>query len=336
MLKCRTLFFLIPLLLLGGIVYLFSDWILIDKTEFPPLETFRDLTYQEQRSIITSAAEKDPIRTWEYLKSTLLVSGQQISNAHEFGHIVGNAIYSEYGFKGIKNCDPSFSFSCYHGVTEKLLQEKGVFEIGEIQKECIDILPSARDHTNCIHGAGHGLYLSVGEDLRQALVECDRFDDQYRRFCYDGVFMENASASPSSSFDPKDPWKFCTDLDEKYHRNCARYQAQVFLTSAGSVDSEKAGPICLNGPTALLRETCFESLGFYIAQEFRGDPDSVWAACSKMTGEGAAALCTISAAAETVFQRYLDYQKSANQLCGRLNGPNKSECLNGVNNMLKN
>ena len=84
------------------------------------------LDYSEQLSTIKTLADKDPKSAWELVKKTFIENGEVVGNAHGLAHIVGHGIYNKYGIDGIKICDNTFSFGCFHGVTEAMLEKVGV------------------------------------------------------------------------------------------------------------------------------------------------------------------------------------------------------------------
>ncbi len=296
-------------------------------------EVFRQFDYSRQLDFVRAMSKDSPKAAWAYIKEAFVVNGQVVGNAHELAHIIGNESYRESGIEGVKICDATFAFGCFHGVTEAMLLKEGPSKIKEIEKECLELFPPgiSQDNTGCIHGTGHGIYTWEGGDLKKSLADCDIISEPYRQYCYDGVFMENSTASGVQVFDPKDPWKFCTDLNERYHRNCARYQSQVFLgTNRGADSSKVVGGYCAQGTSLLLRETCYESLGYYVAQNSLGDPMAAWNSCSTIKGAEGVAICTTGAAIETIFQKYGDYKNSANGLCGRLSEPRRAVCVERI------
>lgn len=167
-----------------------------------------------------------------------MVNGQVIGNAQELSHIVGNALYSKFGLEGITKCDDAFAYGCYHGVSEKLLQEKGPDIVRDVQNSCLKIYPLAKskNYTGCIHGMGHGLLTYENMNIAKALKDCGQLDTEYKNYCYEGVFMEN-SLETKQGFDLNKPWNFCSDLPEDYHSSCARYQSQFFSTSLTAISN---------------------------------------------------------------------------------------------------
>lgn len=291
------------------------------------IETFRETSYADQLTTIKVMAKNDPTKAWDYVKKVFLVNGQVVGNVHEFAHIIGNAIYSKYGLRGITNCDSAFAFGCYHGVSEKLLQDKGVSIIKDAQQECLKIFPpqETQNYTGCIHGMGHGLLTFESMNVSRALEDCDILDFTYRNFCYDGVFMEN-SLEAKRGFDAGHPWKFCSDLPEAYQFNCARYQSQFFFDKFNNNIKSVTGN-CAKAPNGTLEKTCFESVGYHVTQMAKGNFNKIKEECSKASTSDGGSTCIIGAAREVIFQRYQNWEETSNDLCQSLNGDLAQTCL---------
>ncbi|MEO5635203.1 MAG: hypothetical protein ABIS26_02605 [Candidatus Paceibacterota bacterium] len=338
---------IILILLVGAITFIFYYQSHLAKLKnnsapmanFISRDEFNALDYVKQSEYIKSISISDPKSAWEYLKSNFIIDGQVVGNVHEFAHLIGNVAFEKYGFDGVKICDPSFAFGCFHGVTEKMLLTNGLSGIMQIEEGCLSAFPRelTQDYQGCIHGIGHGVYSFDKENLEQSLKDCDAVSEPNSQFCYDGVFMENAQSlqersqgeSNIQTFDKKNPWKFCTDLDVRYHLNCARYRSQTFLQNSflDNVSPYKeAGKYCAAGPSILLRTTCFESLGYYIAEGTLGQPDTILQNCNEIESQQGKEICIIGGATESVFQRYAGYNDTITTLCGTLSEVKKVEC----------
>ncbi|MBI5139541.1 hypothetical protein HZA26_02955 [Candidatus Nomurabacteria bacterium] len=298
---------------------------------------FRNLPYEEQLTYIKKSAPKDPVSTWAFLKESLIVDGQVVGNAHEFSHIIGHSLYEKMGLKGIGACDASFAFGCMHGVTEVMLLKEGISKIKSIEEQCLSFFPppKTQDASSCIHGMGHGLFSFRSGDYKKALIDCDAVSPSYRQYCYDGVFMENSMSGEVQKFDEKNPWKFCSVLAEEYQRNCARYQVQVFWQKfSGEGGIALVGKNCALGTSLVLKETCFESLGYFVAQRNLGKYESILEDCQKIEDTEGEEICIYGGAVESVFQKYKDYKNSANNLCEKLSSPRQTDCFNRIKSML--
>lgn len=304
-----------------------------------PHDQFTRLDHNAQLEIVEQMAIDDPKSAWEYLKESFIIDGQVVGNVHGFAHSIGNKAYEKLGINGIKICDPSFAYGCFHGVTEEMLAKNGLGILKLIESECLKIFPRDKslDYVSCIHGTGHGVYEFESRNLKKALDDCDIISEPYREYCYDGVFMENSFLPENWVVDDKSPWKFCTDLEPRYERNCARYQSQIFLAvqvqEGGKSSIESGGERCAQGPRVVLRETCYESLGYYVAQNNLGKVENIWNSCKEMPSIDAQDICIVGAAKETIFQKYSHFENSGKELCEKLKDPKKSECLVNIINM---
>lgn len=293
-------------------------------------QDFKTLDYNVQTRMIKDMAKQDPAAAWQFLKSTFIVNGQVVSNAHEFAHMIGNEIYTQQGLDGIRICDNKFAFGCFHGVTEQLLIEQGPSVIREVQNKCLEIYEPQEtiDYTGCIHGMGHGLFTFSGLKITKALASCDMLDEAYRNYCYDGVFMENSNISPDEVSLEK-PWDFCESLDEPYHRNCARYVSPILMTKSGNVASTAV--YCGRTQKEIFYSTCYENLGYEVSQISQGDPDQIKAECFSIQNKAGVKGCITGAAIETVFQEYSSWEEVSRKLCLLLEPNEESECIQKVN-----
>lgn len=301
------------------------------------VEDFRKYDYSRQIDFIKMMSDDNPQKAWEYLKDAFIINNQVVGNAHEFAHIIGNESYKKSGLEGIKICDKAFAFGCFHGVTESMLLNEGITKIKDIEEGCLKIFPPTlnNDYASCIHGTGHGIFTWESGDLNRSLLDCDVISPTYRQYCYDGVFMENTSLPQSKIISSGNLWKLCSDLDERYHYNCARYQSQIFLSQTSGPNPVKdVGLNCEKGASTTLKETCFLSLGFYVAQNAIGVESKILEACRSMPNKTGIEICTMGGAIETVFQKYGNYSVASIDLCQNISEPKKSECLTSVKLML--
>jgi len=297
-------------------------------TDIPSPEELRNLDYSMQRTVIEKLVKDDPVYAWDYLKRAFVVNGEVMGNAHEFAHTIGNAIYKQMGLDGITNCDATFAYGCYHGVTEDLLNVEGANAVLKTQERCLEIYPTAANnlYTGCIHGMGHGLLTWEELNVGRALKDCDLLDKRYRNYCYDGVFMENGFLEPDKEFNPESFWNFCTELDVSYQYNCGRYQTQILLRVFKG-DIKSIGRECSNAPSDVFKTTCAESLGYFISQKTNGKVEEVINLCRETSDDQIRNYCIIAAAKESIFQEYKNWRESSLALCQTLTGEWQSQCL---------
>ncbi len=289
--------------------------------KFPTPEEFLNLSYPEQKEKIQTLSKKDPKDGWEFLKKTFFVNGQIVENPHQLAHTVGNEIYNQRGFEGISICDPTFAFGCYHGVTEKMLLDKGFIGIKEAEKSCLEIFSGKNELiASCIHGTGHGLLSWENLNVGKALKDCDTISEQYRSYCYDGVFMENSFGE--KKIDLEKPWDFCSGFESQYHNQCARYQIYLFGESV-KWDFLKLSKICDQAPNKVLGDSCYSGLGYLSTYFGKGDYNQIKYFCGLSKGSNQ---CIINAAIEVAFQEYRGWQLTSKLLCDTLEKDAKSEC----------
>lgn len=151
--------------------------------------------------------------------------------------------------------------------------------------------------------------------------------------------MENSSFKENKTFDIKNPWKFCTDLSPRYHRFCAKYQSQIFFGKSdkpGALYSfEFVGKNCALGPSVLLKEMCYQSLGYHVAQSALGKLADILESCRQMPDNYGMEMCISGAAKESVFQQYADFKDVANELCASLTEGVRSICFSEIERMIK-
>ena len=274
---------------------------------------FRALDYGNQQKQIKELSKSNPAKAWGYLKKAFIVNGEVIGNAHELSHIIGNEMYKQNGFDGIKFCDPAFSFGCYHGVTEQMLLDKGKSGLKEAEQKCVGLFPDNQAFAaSCIHGIGHGILTWEGIDINISLKDCDSLDENHRNYCYDGVFMENSFSSQKNQ-----NWDFCAKFDERQQPSCALYLAFGNFSEHAKT--------CGEAPNKILEENCFRSLGYRAAQISQGELEKIKNLCS-FAGDGEN-FCLINAAVETIFQGYQGWRNVSVSICEHLSGNWKSQCM---------
>jgi plastocyanin len=297
----------------------------------PSREEFLALDSSAQTQILQRLAHAEPQKAWKYVKQAFIVDGNVVSNAHTFAHLVGNEIYRTSGLAGITTCDDSFAYGCYHGVTEAMLLAVGMEQVPDIEKNCLSTLKNehSENYTGCIHGIGHGLLSWSGLQMTKALAGCDLLQEQYRGYCYDGVFMEHAEASPKNVFDKDHPWQLCDGLEERYRYNCARYQSLIFTNAFGWSFGTSAD-VCSQADDRRIREACLSTIGYMVAQQEQTNIDNIKTRCNELYKEEGYAVCIMSAADEIRFQRYEHSEHVAASLCESLSSPWRENCGHSV------
>ena len=270
-----------------------------------------------------------PKKAWEYLKRAAVKDDEMILYAHQLAHTIGNITYRRNGINGIALCDPTFSFGCYHGVTEELLRQSGPRSIAYTLNQCRQMFPGennyAKGYARCIHGMGHGLLIWEEFNLQKALLDCDLLEEIDRRYCYDGVFMEYAFSNPEKNVFDDNPWIICTTLDERYRPSCARYLPSILETTFNP-NLSKIADICLSAPTDTLRNHCIDHLGFLVWFQSKNDVKKVNKLCSGMRDDEYKYQCIARVAEELIFQKYQGWRKNAPALCQTLPEEWRKKC----------
>jgi plastocyanin len=308
-------------------------------TSIPKPEMFRTLSDNDQATILHSISKDDPKGGWEYIKEAFLVDGQVVGNAHELAHIVGNNAYRKNGFDGIKICDPTFAYGCYHGITEQFLLTEGSGGTRMAMEKCRETFSPNKQggelpYYSCVHGLGHGLLTWNNLNLKKALIDCDRLDDTEQSYCYDGVFMEFSFSTPQNYYlHAQNPWKMCTELGEQYAMECARY-LPILLGGTLSKSTDDTMTLCAQAPTETLRGGCIDRLGFTLAYEGPNAPENIQLRCGAIKDEIYNARCVTAAAGELVFQQYQNAEKNAGKLCTSLPAPWQGQCTEHVETII--
>jgi plastocyanin len=287
----------------------------------PEPSKFRKLDYEEQRLLVRRLAKKDPAAAWKYLKEVSMENGEVvISSPHEFSHMIGREIFRQDGFDGIKICSKDFAFGCFHGVSEQMFLTSGKNSLPLIEKECIRLYPPTAKQKikdpGCIHGMGHGILTLNNLDVASSLTDCDKLGIDYRTSCWDGVFMEY-SASDASSFDPKDPWKFCNGFASNYQEKCASYIGQLYIKTF-PFNTKTFADMCMQTPHKRLEVLCVRWIGYMVAENSGGSFDKIVNECKSTGRKDVDTFCMIGAAQEIEFQRYSNWRTLASSICSEV------------------
>jgi hypothetical protein len=301
----------------------------IGRPAQPSVTQFRSMTQDERVDVITHLAQFDAANAWKYLKSVALDNNDQTIDAHQLGHIIGHSLYDQKGFAGIMLCDTDFGYACYHGVSEKFLEENGPSKTAEAAHTCKDLFPTdaeSQGYASCVHGLGHGLMAWYGLDLQKALLACDAVPNNVQENCYDGVFMEYSFLATRVQYPTSDPWSFCKDLDPKYYIACARNQPTLMHVILGLSTADVA-KLCLSAGNDTLEKFCITRVGFDLAAQFKNNAQELVNQCSGLFVGLSRAQCITAAADEFVFQEYPDWNNASTLLCNALPGDQKPACL---------
>lgn len=259
---------------------------------------------------------------WNYFKNNYTTN---LIGSHDIAHYIGAAIYDEKGLDGLKSCDTSFAFGCYHGLLEEMIVEKGINNLPEAVRVCQD-LPFSTQIT-CYHGIGHGVLSHFKYNLSPSLTECDDlFSSNFQHYCYTGVFMENSLAGYKRTTLTNPLWP-CNSVDDKYKEACFGYQ-MIPLSNLYSNDPVKIAQVCQKADKEEYIQSCIRGLAEMVTQQNISRPDQIVKICQSLDGNYSYN-CQIDAAEEFVFQKQ-SYDLAKIDFCGPLLGDWKSQCLSKI------
>jgi hypothetical protein len=231
-------------------------------------------------------------------------SPMRYDQQHTIAHLFGTLLYEHEDAEGIKVCDGSYGFGCFHGFFSVILGDKGKDILPELDSACNETGPG---NTGCQHGLGHGLIEYYGhslDGLAKALEGCDRTTIFVNKFgCTSGAFMEfNIPVLLSvknidiadREFDPKDPYFPCTKVETRFRESCyfelGQWWEQVF-----NKDYTAIGKLCPNIKDETNRESCYLGIGHVLVPTHNYDIEDSVAACGKMPNEEGKMLCLAGA-----------------------------------------
>ncbi|GJL49531.1 MAG: hypothetical protein NPIRA01_07580 [Nitrospirales bacterium] len=206
-----------------------------------------------------------------------------LREAHNLTHHVGRMSY--HHLKDVtavmSQCTPAHQSGCYHGALEAYLTSKPRIQSDDVVAICSPNLEKEKGrfaYFNCFHGLGHGLTMHLNHDIKQALALCDTLNTAWdQQSCYGGVFMEGVVTGINGSqqhsghhgkeaqhhktklVDPKNPLYPCSELDEKYLRECYMMQTSIILHLT-QYDFAKGFGVCDTAPEGM-KPTCYQSMG---------------------------------------------------------------------------
>lgn len=291
----------------------------------PSKEVFLKWPYDQKRDFILELSKKDPIVAWAYLKKVALVHDEAIDQVHEFAHIIGRDLYNVYGSSGLLKCDNSFAYGCFHGVASEMLLRKINHSIIAMQAACNKTVKiNDAKVFGCIHGLGHGLDTFYNLDVVRALKDCDKLDSSFRKHCYHGVFMENTMSAPAFKIDMQNPWKFCTDLETKYQVVCAVYLPDLIARSGN--DTQSLVTTCLNINNVNLKLPCAFYFGYITTLKNIGNKEKIVEYCKTVSEKEGQAYCMMAAARQVKFSKFLNWEKTASDLCKEVASSYQIDC----------
>ncbi len=174
-------------------------------------------------------------------------------------HIIGQAAARKYSElpEAFQHGDNFCGSGYYHGVLQgrsfQMGQERLLSDLNSI---CAGIPGKERkslEYYNCVHGLGHAVMAITGDDLFDALHDCDGLTGSMEgNACASGVFMENLIVDGahgghySKYLRPSEPLYPCTAVDKKYKPACFDLQTSYALGAVqGGARCKEILPKCL-------------------------------------------------------------------------------------------
>ncbi len=284
-------------------------------------------------------AAVSPSQAWADLKKEAQHDGTVAILAHDLGHIIGRATYAKAGLAGVKVCDNSFIFACYHGFVQAAMAD-GKTTVPDMRAACEEAAKQSQKVTgadygytllsSCIHGMGHGIISADSFDVHRALAECNTIgessfvipDDEggvymdMRLSCKDGIFMEYFQGG-APGIDMAHPWNLCAGLSSVDQLPCVRYLHYGQYRWGLSLDQTVS--LCLSAPTRYFQKRCFYELGFF-ERGFLGADESHWSdvivhTCAAVKDDEINYWCLRAGAVTFPVQQYNDPIKNGTQVC---------------------
>jgi len=254
---------------------------------------------------------------------------------HAITHIIGQAAARKYAdlpeafLHGDNFCGSGY----YHGVLQgRSFQMGRAGLLSDLNSICAGIPGKERkslEYYNCVHGLGHAIMAITGDDLFDALHDCDGLTGSMEgNACASGVFMENLIVDGahgghySKYLRPSEPLYPCTAVDRKYKPACFDLQTSYAL---GAVQGDFAKVFSLCAAVGVpFRLTCYQSLGRDAAATSLNQVPGTVARCALGTDQEQRANCIMGAVLDFVYYYHSDAQ--AKQLCAAVDPALQADC----------
>lgn len=225
---------------------------------------------------------------------------------HDLAHWVGAKLYQERGAEGVRVCDQSFNFGCYHGFFGQALGMEGEEFLFEAENECYGDGTNPVHFASCTHGIGHGLLEMRGykvEDLSSALQECDSLKKpRAPESCYNGVFMEfntqimrtqDGERSLGREFSLSSAMEPCNLLRDDYQKYCYYEHPAWWINH---ISFSRMGDLCNEIAAVESKRECYKGMGrLLLSPRNRSDDlsfrEGVNTRCSELDNKSGVQLC---------------------------------------------
>lgn len=276
----------IAALLAAAIVCLagYQLWVGKDRKPEDPLKVLWAGNYIKERQAWSENIDRLGVKeAYELFKKD--GEGKPFGVQHTFAHIFGELIYDEKGVEGISDCDPTFSFGCYHSLAGKAIIEGGLSVVKDLDRACNKGFNSPNN--GCLHGIGHGILGYVGYDnVNPALASClDTWIVAPLGGCPGGVFMEHnfhtmesVESAKARSFDSTNPYAPCDAVEGQFTQQCYYYQA-LWWPHVLNKDYSKVEDLCSALRGLEDRRACFLGIGESVSTNSEFRPAETRAMC---------------------------------------------------------
>lgn len=204
------------------------------------------------------AQEKGGVHAYEVLRRAEFPPNIDL---HLLGHVVGDELYKQTGFEGMKYCTHDFRNACSHSIVIGALLEDGPLVFDEVNEVCKQAPGGPGAYTMCFHGFGHGVLAYTEYEMPDAVELCKRvgtpqYNDREYHECVGGAVME----MDAGVHDP-----------EMWERKVDKYVPEgnpVELCQADYMPTD-AQPICFTYITPYLFEAAGADLGSPTPDDFQ-------------------------------------------------------------------
>lgn len=251
-------------------------------------------------------------------------------DTHAQAHAFGEALYESEGLEGLRVCDASFEFGCYHSFFGLAVNAEGIGALPKFDEACKS---KYGNDLPCQHGIGHGILVYTDYDnLQDALELCETISSLPTGGCSSGVFMEynfHTMESVRGGDYLREPtenlYEPCDTLPQRFQASCYFEQVQ-WWQAVFKDDFARIGELCAALPAQSAEYTaCYNGVGNYIAASAAFDYDRMVALCGAMPGADAQGLC--HEGASWLVRAVEGKEALAPKLCEALEEPYQSQCL---------
>jgi len=269
------------------------------------------------------------------LKAQYATDAEMQRLCHAITHAIGQAAARKYSgvAEAFLHGDNACGSGYYHGVLQGVALTLGRTKLlSDLDAVCAGVPGRERrslDYFNCVHGLGHAIMAVTGDDLFEALRDCDGLTGSMEQnACANGVFMENLIVDGahgghySKYLKPSEPLYPCSAVGEKYKTECFDMQTSYAL-GVERGDFAKVFALCADVGVPY-RAACYQSLGRDAATISLNQVPGTVARCALGTDREQQANCVVGAVLDFVYYYHSDGQ--AKQLCAAVDAALQDVC----------